>query len=204
MNRRRYEWIMFVACACLAGPAAWSESLLEREGYRPLVADQRALRPGDNLTVLITESAVASTTAKTTTNKEGTVSGSAAANATRIGGNAAYGRTLTGSLDLTEEFKGGGTIERTGKLLARLTVVVEAVEPNGMLVVSGEQDIVVNEERQRIAVSGRVRPQDIGTDNTVLSTRLSQARIEMRGQGLLAEKQKPGVLTRFLSWLGIL
>jgi flagellar L-ring protein precursor FlgH len=204
MNRRRYEWIMFVACACLAGPAAWSESLLEREGYRPLVADQRALRPGDNLTVLITESAVASTTAKTTTNKEGTVSGSAAANATRNGGNAAYGRTLTGSLDLTEEFKGGGTIERTGKLLARLTVVVEAVEPNGMLVVSGEQDIVVNEERQRIAVSGRVRPQDIGTDNTVLSTRLSQARIEMRGQGLLAEKQKPGVLTRFLSWLGIL
>jgi flagellar L-ring protein FlgH len=49
-----------------------------------------------------------------------------------------------------------------------------------------------------------VRPQDIGTDNTVLSTRLSQARIEMTGQGLLAEKQKPGILTRFLGWLGIL
>jgi len=203
MNRSRYEWMVFAACACLAGPAAWSETLLEREGYRPLVADQRALRPGDNLTVLITESAVASTTAKTTTNKEGTASLTGAVNATRNGANP-YGRALSGSLDLTEDFKGGGTIERTGKLLARLTVVVTAVEPNGMLVVQGEQDIVVNEERQRIAVSGRVRPQDIGTDNTVLSTRLAQARIEMTGQGLLAEKQKPGILTRFLSWLGIL
>ena len=182
--------------------AAWCDSLVERETYRPLVADQRAVRPGDNLTVLITENAVASTTATTATNKEGSVSAAASYNRTKD--SVPYGRSLSGSIDLTEDFKGGGRIERTGKLLARITVVVEAVEPNGMLVVHGEQDIFVNEERQRIAVAGRVRPQDIGTDNTVLSTRLAQAKIEMSGQGLLAEKQKPGVLTRFLSWLRIL
>ena len=182
--------------------AVLGDSLLERESYRPLVADQRALRPGDNLTVLITESAVASTTATTATNKEGSVS--AAANAARNNNNVPYNRSFSGSIDLTEDFKGGGRIERTGKLLARLTVVVAAVEPNGVLVVHGEQDIYVNEERQHIALAGRVRPQDIGTDNTVLSTRLAQAKIEMSGQGLLAEKQKPGVLTRFLSWLRIL
>jgi flagellar L-ring protein precursor FlgH len=183
--------------------SAWCDSLVERETYRSLVADQRAVRPGDNLTVLITENAVASTTATTATNKEGSVTG--AASYARTKDNATpYGRSLSGSIDLTEDFKGGGRIERTGKLLARITVVVEAVEPNGMLVVHGEQDIFVNEERQRIAVVGRVRPQDIGTDNTVLSTRLAQAKIEMSGQGLLAEKQKPGVLTRFLSWLRIL
>jgi flagellar L-ring protein precursor FlgH len=182
--------------------AAWCDSLVERETYRSLVADQRAVRPGDNLTVLITENAVASTTATTATNKEGSVSAAASYNRTKD--SVPYGRSLSGSIDLTEDFKGGGRIERTGKLLARITVVVEAVEPNGMLVVHGEQDIFVNEERQRIAVVGRVRPQDIGTDNTVLSTRLAQAKIEMSGQGLLAEKQKPGILTRFLSWLRIL
>jgi flagellar L-ring protein precursor FlgH len=184
------------------GTPAWSDSLLERDSYRGLVADQRAIRPGDNLTVLITESAVASTTAKTTTNKEGSIS--AAASGSRVNDNGPYTRSIAGSIDLSEDFKGGGRIERTGKLLARITVVVESVDPNGMLLVQGEQDIFVNEERQRIAVAGRVRPQDIGTDNTVLSTRLSQARIEMTGQGLLAEKQKPGILTRFLGWLGIL
>lgn len=203
MNASRIALNAFISLVLgCSSSAALSDSLLEREGYRPLVADQRAIRPGDNLTVLITESAVASTTATTATNKEGSVSG--AASAARNSNGNPYARSVSGSLELTEDFKGGGRIERTGKLIARLTVVVQAVEPNGMLVVQGEQDIYVNEERQHIALAGRVRPQDIGTDNTVLSTRLAQAKIEMSGQGLLAEKQKPGVLTRFLSWLRIL
>src|SRR2546427_221849 len=75
---------------------------------------------------------------------------------------------------------------------------------NASVRVKGDQEIFVNEEKQRMSVEGSVRPQDILTDNTVLSTRLGQAKIEMIGQGLLAEKQKPGILTRFLSWLGIL
>ena len=72
MNARRFACKGFTSLvlAC-AAPTAMGDSLLERDSYRPLVADQRAIRPGDNLTVLITESAVASTTAKTTTNKEG-------------------------------------------------------------------------------------------------------------------------------------
>ena len=203
MRPRRFHrnCLAFVCLGCI-GTGALGDSLLERDTYRPLVADQRAIRVGDNLTVLITESAVATTTAATTTNKEGSVSGSASA--TRNNNNVPYARSVAGALELNEEFKGGGRIERTGKLLARLTVMVESVEPGGMLVVRGEQDIYVNEERQHIALAGRVRPQDIGTDNTVISTRLSQAKIEMSGQGLLAEKQKPGILTRFLSWLKIL
>lgn len=203
MNAHRIACkVLFPIVLSSMSTAGWCDSLVERETYRSLVADQRAIRPGDNLTVLITENAVASTTATTATNKEGSITGAASYNRTKD--NVPYGRSLSGSIDLTEDFKGGGRIERTGKLLARITVVVEAVEPNGMLVVHGEQDIYVNEERQRIAVAGRVRPQDIGTDNSVLSTRLAQAKIEMSGQGLLAEKQKPGVLTRFLSWLKIL
>ena len=202
MSRSNILFTLLAAGAALAPLAAWSDSLLERESYRPLVADQRAYRAGDNLTVLITESATASTTAATTTNKEGAVAGTAAYNREKDG--VPYGRSLSGSVELTEDFKGGGRIERTGKLLARLTVVVQAVEPNGLLLVRGEQDIFVNEEKQHIALTGRVRPQDIGSDNTVLSTRLSQATIEMTGQGLLAEKQRPGILTRFLSWLRIL
>jgi flagellar L-ring protein precursor FlgH len=187
--------------ASLGSPAAWSDTLLERNGYRPLVADQRAFRPGDNLTVLITESAAASTTATTTTNKEGAVSGTLSAS--RDGTNP-YTRGLTAAAEIAEDFKGGGRIERAGKLLARMTVVVQSVEANGNLRVKGDQEIFVNEEKQRISLEGSVRPQDILTDNTVLSTRLSQAKIELTGQGLLAEKQKPGILTRFLSWLGIL
>src|SRR5258708_35699293 len=104
--------MVFAAGACLAGPAAWSETLLEREGYRPLVADQRALRPGDNLTVLITESATAPATANTTTNKEGSGSLAAAATGNRNGGTP-YGPAIPGSVDLTQAFHGGRKMRRT-------------------------------------------------------------------------------------------
>ena len=65
MNRRNTVPTVLLGIAWVAPFSAWSDTLLEREGYRPLVADQRAYRPGDNLTVLITENATASTTART-------------------------------------------------------------------------------------------------------------------------------------------
>jgi flagellar L-ring protein precursor FlgH len=112
--------------------------------------------------------------------------------------------TKQGEVSLEEDFSGGGRIERSGKLVAQLTVVVEAIEGNGDLLVKGSQEIELNNEKQRIFLEGRVRPEDIGPNNTVLSTRLSQATISYTGKGLLAEKQRPGVLTRFLSWIGLL
>ena len=184
--------LLLLICCVTADASA--DGLLDKETYRPLVADQRAYRPGDNLTVLITETASASTTAKTTTNKKAALAGSANAN----------GEPVSAGADLSEDFTGGGKIERTGRLLAQLTVMVQAVDRNGDLLVKGEQEILVNEEKQWISVEGRVRQADIRSDNTVLSNRISEARIKYTGKGLLAEKQKPGILTRFLSWLGIL
>ena len=174
--------------------AAGADSLYDAGQYRSLVSDARAFKLGDNLTVIITEFASITTTARTSTNKQGSVSGSV------VGTNDAK----NGEVNLEEDFSGGGKIERSGKLVAQLTVVVEAIEGNGDLLVKGSQEIELNNEKQKIFLEGRVRPEDIGPNNTVLSTRLSQATISYTGKGLLAEKQKPGVLTRFLSWIGLL
>ena len=43
-----------------------AESLFSTDSYRPIVADHRALKKGDVLTVLITESTIVKTTANTT------------------------------------------------------------------------------------------------------------------------------------------
>lgn len=171
-----------------------ADSLYRENNFRPLVADARAHRVGDNLTVVVTEFASLTTNARTATDKEATVGG------VLQGTNS----TKSGSLGLTEDFNGGGRIERSGKLVAQLTVVVQSIEPNGDLRVKGQQDITVNDEVQTLTVEGRVRPQDIGPNNSVLSNRLSDSKIGYTGDGLLAEKQRPGILTRFLSWLKIL
>ena len=79
-----------------------------------------------------------------------------------------------------------------------------SVESNGDLLVSGEQLLRVNDERQEIVLSGRVRQSDIGENNTIVSSRLADARISYVGDGALGEKQKPGIISRVLSWLGLL
>ena len=50
----------------------------------------------------------------------------------------------------TGKFAGGGQIERSGTLLARLTVQIDGVDANGNFIVSGEQLIVINNEKQTI------------------------------------------------------
>jgi flagellar L-ring protein precursor FlgH len=47
-----------------------------------------------------------------------------------------------------------------------------------------------------------VRPRDIGENNTVLSTRIADARISFDGEGFIADKSKPNWLTRLLSLIG--
>lgn len=182
-----------LACMCI-GPPATAEDLYSRESYDALAADHRALRAGDNLTVVVTEITSSTTDARTTADKDGTVSGSATL----------HQRQQQAAFNLNETFNGGGSIERSGKLLARLTVVVQSVEPDGNLRVKGEQNIVVNGDKQKLIVEGRVRQQDVAADNTVLSSRLSEARISYTGDGVLSEKQRQGLLTRILSWLRIL
>lgn len=180
----------------LGSGLVYADGLYNEADYKPLISDARALRVGDKLTVIVTEFASVTANARTATDKDGAISGSILSPGS--------GTNRVGAINLNEDFNGGGRIERSGKLVAQLTVVVQALEANGDLLVKGQQDISVNNEVQVLSIEGRVRPQDIGANNTVPSTRISDAKINYTGEGLLAEKQRPGVLTRFLSWLRIL
>lgn len=187
---------MLAACAAaglLAAPAG-AESLYSEERFRALTSDHRAHRVGDALTVLVVENASASASADTSTEKRG--GAGLSLSTTR--------RDESAAATATEDFSGGGRIQRSGRLLAQLTVSVRGIAPNGDLLVSGAQVIEVNEEKQNIVLEGRVRPVDVSEANTVLSSRIAEARITYVGDGLLGEKQKPGLISRVLSWLGLL
>lgn len=163
------------------------------EPPRSFFADRRAYGTGDVLTIVITEVASVSTRARTETGKQEAASGSVLD---------ASGDLDEFSADFNTTFAGGGQIERSGRLLATLTVRVDGIDEVGNLAVSGEQVIVVNNEEQHIRLTGIVRPEDIGPDNTVSSRRVGAARIELVGDGLLARKQRPGLISRFLQLFG--
>lgn len=160
---------------------------------RSFFADRRAYDRGQVLTVVITESASVATRARTETSKKEAATGSALD---------VHGDVDKVSADFDTSFSGGGQIERSGRLLATLTVTVDDIDEVGNLAVSGEQVIVMNNEEQHIRVSGVVRPEDIGPDNTVSSRRIGRARIELVGEGLLARKQRPGLISRLLQLFG--
>ncbi len=70
---------------------------------------------------------------------------------------------------------------RSGQLLARISVVVDDVLPNGDLHVVGDQLININGEKTQIHLTGRVRRADIAGNNTVLSSALADATIVYGG-----------------------
>ena len=187
---------LMVGLVCATNAA--SETLFDESKFQSLTAIRRAATPGDVITVLIIENATASSSADTTTEKTGGFGlGVSWTNNNRNDAVAAKG-------NVSEDFAGKGRIQRSGKLVAQITATVKEVYPNGDLAITGQQLIVVNGEKQQIVVSGRVRPVDIGETNTIVSTRLADAQITFVGDGILAERQRPGIISRFLSWLGVL
>ena len=170
----------------------WSRS----QGSPHLIRNQKAQHVGDLLTVIVDESATATTSAKTDTKREGTndISGTLAfgkATATTVG-------TLGFESDNKNEFKGSGSTDRSGKLRVDIQAVVEGVLPNGTLFVRGEKVITINNEDQEVEISGFVRPDDIRINNTVLSSLMADAKIRYMGDGVISDKQRVGWGTRLL------
>jgi flagellar L-ring protein precursor FlgH len=160
---------------------------------RSLFSDRRAQMPGDVLTVLISEVASMSTQAQTQLRK------GESANANLLQRD---GEVQLASVGFDSQFAGGGQMERSGTLLARLSMQIESIDANGNFIVSGEQLIVVNNEKQKIRVTGLVRPDDIASDNTIPSWRVAGANIQLLGDGILTKKARPGILAWLLSLFG--
>ena len=183
-----------VCTALLAlGPVAATQAADSVSAPRSLFSDRRAQMPGDVLTVLISEVASMSTQAQTRLNK----GEAASANLLQRDG-----EIQLANVGFDSKFAGGGQMERSGTLLARLSMQIDSIDANGNFLVSGEQLIVINNEQQKIRVTGLVRPDDIGADNTVPSWRVGGANIQLLGHGILTKKARPGILTWLLSLFG--
>jgi len=185
------------------------EGSLWREGSAMLYVDARARSVGDTITVNIMESSSSAMAANTSADRTASID-AGVDNALgymrvleeknpRLGMDA--GGTRSGNLfkaDLTNSQEGSGSSDRSGSITASIGARVVEVYPNGNLVVFGRQEMKVNNDVQYILVSGVVRPEDVGADNSIRSTNLADANIEYVGRGTIADKQKAGWGTRLV------
>jgi len=181
-------------------PKPYEGSLWTDSGMN-LFGDNRAVKVGDLVTVRISENPKAQLHAKTDTNRESKISGSANFLGYLEALKAKNKNLNPASLISTNykpEFVGEGTSDRDGNMTAYVTARVIRVLPNGNLYISGRREITVDNETQNITISGIVRPEDIDLNNEVQSTYISDAKIEYSGKGIITDQQRPGWMMRLL------
>ncbi len=91
------------------------------------------------------------------------------------------------------ETKGQGSIDRKETLSLSIAAVVTEVLPNGNVLISGSQEVRVNNEVRVLAVAGIVRPRDISRKNTIDYDKIAEARISYGGRGRITDVQNPTV-----------
>ena len=174
-------------------------SLFQSTHNLTLFDDRRAGQVGDVITIMLQEQTRSSKSAETSFKKE---SSSEILNPNVFGSvvrGVAATNGIFNSAESGTEFSGEGASDQSNSLSGTITAVVAKVLPNGLLLVQGEKWLQLNRGEEYVRVSGLVRAEDIGSDNSVSSQRLADARIAYSGTGALAQANEAGWLTRFFT-----
>ena len=178
-----------------ASPAAGS--IYQANRYMRLFETRAARRVGDIVTIRLVESTNASKKAGTNFDKNDEVN---LANPTLFG----YpfkikGATLETHVNGSRTFDGKGESDQSNSLRGQISAFVVEVYPNGNMAIRGEKMLTLNQGEEFVQISGVVRPDDIGADDTVLSTQVADAQITYAGKGALADANSAGWLVRFFT-----
>lgn len=164
-------------------------------GSKQFFKDSRAREVGDIVTIVVSEEASAKTEAKTETdrthNQESGISNLLNLEGKLISRGIPLGVDNLVDTDSNRSFNGEGKTDRKDSLQASIAAVVMQVLPNGLLVVQGEREVVVNYEKQVLKIQGIIRPEDISAQNTIPSAKIAEARIAYAGKGTVDESQTP-------------
>jgi flagellar L-ring protein precursor FlgH len=169
------------------------QTLIEPATFRGPAADSHAHRVGDLLTVHVLETTRARSQASTGNERK-----------TRFGASVTGPTTnYDSSFDIEHGGHGVGETTRIGELRAQITVRVTQVEDNGAMHIQGQTSLRVNGENQGIEVTGVVRPEDISSDNVVVSSRIAYAQIALSGKGVVSQSQRRSLLATVMTWMGL-
>jgi flagellar L-ring protein precursor FlgH len=160
---------------------------------RSMIADRKASRAGDILTIIVDESAVAQSSQSKKSSRDSSINDSVSqflfANSRALTHNGGLPSLQLGG---KSSYSGGGDVSNSQSLSARAAVLVTDVLPNGNLVIEGARVVTFSGETQYVVLHGLVRNDDVARDNTVTSSNIADARVEFYSEGQLTDAQKRG------------
>lgn len=164
-------------------------------GYQPMFEDRRPRNVGDTLTIVLQENVSASKSSSANASRDGSTGMSFDATPRFLSGLFGGDRANT-AVSGNNDFTGKGGAAAQNTFNGTITVTVKQVLENGNLRVVGEKQIAINQGTEFIRFSGVVNPRTISGSNSVISTQVSDARIEYVGNGYINEAQQMGWLQR--------
>jgi flagellar L-ring protein precursor FlgH len=171
-----------------------------------LFEDYKARRVGDILTIVLSESTNASKSATTDITKS---NDNSVTNPTILGATPQFNtpgilplssntnNNLAFDLKSDHTFAGDGSSTQSNTLTGNIGVTIAEVLPNGNLVVRGEKVLTLNQGQEYVRIKGIVRPADISSNNTILSTQVADAVISYSGTGAVADSNVLPFLAKF-------
>ncbi|MEL6414606.1 MAG: flagellar basal body L-ring protein FlgH [Pseudomonadota bacterium] len=163
-----------------------------------LLGDRRAAERGDILTVVLEIDESAEISNQTDRSR----SGSETLGIPQLGGlpqrvderlpEGASAAELV-SINSASNSSGDGSVRRNEKLTLRVAATIIDELPNGVLRISGSQELRVNFELRELLVTGYVRPEDISRQNEITYDKIANARVSYGGRGQISDVQQPRI-----------
>ena len=98
----------------------------------------------------------------------------------------------------SNQFKGQGSATKDASFTTTVSARVVKVLENGNIFVSGKREILIDNQKQIIQVSGVIRPYDIDQFNRINSNQMSDAKILYKTEGDVDRVTQQGWGTKML------
>jgi flagellar L-ring protein precursor FlgH len=160
-----------------------------------LVADYKASRVGDLVTISINQNLSSTNTGNVATSRtfsaNSGISALGSLNTTKLAN--------LFSPNSNQALAGKGAASSTTALSTTLTGRVAALLPSGTLVVEAERQVMMNDQRETVILRGLVRPGDLDATNTVASNSVGNLEVEVKGKGIISESTRaPNLLVKWI------
>jgi len=183
------EYVQRVSAKTIDTTRATPGSLWNDSGrLANMVADYKASRIGDLVTISVAQNLSASSAGNVSTNR----SFSANSGITALPGQLkTTGVANLFSPNSTQVLSGKAQATSQTSLSTTLTGRVVAVLPSGTLVVEAERQVTMNNQHETVILRGLVRPGDLDASNTVSSNHVGDLEVEVKGKGVVSEGTRP-------------
>lgn len=171
------------------------------QGDNPLFSDHKAMNLHDIVTVVISETARSSNVGQKQLTKEGSTdlnagvfSNNALANGKLTSATSSLnGYTGVGfNASTSNAFNGLGSSTKDASFTTTVSARVVKILQNGNYFISGKREILIDDQKQIIQISGVIRPYDIDQNNNINSSQMSEAKILYKTEGDVDRATKQG------------